>query len=88
MYLERFSDLLSNVARYVRSLNYSLLAPPISDHELNILDMLKERSSLQSIELDLPGTFSLKGSGFDASDTSFGEGSVCLEEGEEVGGET
>ena len=54
---ERFSDLLSknpDIACYVRKLNYRVLFPPISDHELNILDMLKERSSLQSIELSSP----------------------------------
>ena len=51
---ERFSDLLSknpDIARYVRSLNYDVYLLPISDHELNILETLKERSSLQSIEL-------------------------------------
>ena len=51
---ERFSDLLlknPDIARYVRSLNYDVYLLPISDHELNILETLKERSSLQSIEL-------------------------------------
>jgi hypothetical protein len=50
---ERFSDLLSNnpdLAGYVRSLNYSVYRP-IGDHVLNILDMVKERSSLRLIEL-------------------------------------
>ncbi|KIM37822.1 hypothetical protein M413DRAFT_30730 [Hebeloma cylindrosporum] len=50
---ERFSDLLSknpDIARYVRSLNY-IFQKPISDHELHIFDVLKEGSSLQSIEL-------------------------------------
>ena len=53
---ERFSDLLSKnqyIARYVRSLNYRVYHP-ITDHELIIFDMLKERSSLQSIELSSP----------------------------------
>ena len=52
--LQRFSDLLlknPDIARYVRSLKYLVRLLPVSDHELNILDMLKERSSLQSIEL-------------------------------------
>jgi len=56
---ECFSDLLSknpNIARYVRSLNYAVYNP-IGDHELNILDMLKEHSSLQSIELLSPPGF-------------------------------
>jgi hypothetical protein len=55
---KRFSDLLSknpDIARYVRSLNYAVYYIPISGQshwqELNILDMLKERSSLKSIEL-------------------------------------
>ena len=50
---ERFSDLLSknpDIACYVRSLDYKVFNP-ITDHELNVLDMLKERSSLQLIEL-------------------------------------
>jgi hypothetical protein len=50
---ERFSDLLSknpDLARYVRSLNYRVYNP-IGDHVLNILDILKKRSSLQSIQL-------------------------------------
>ena len=53
----RFSDLLSknpDIARYVRSLNYRAWKP-ISDHVLHILDVLKERSSLQSIVLSTPG---------------------------------
>ena len=54
---ERFSNLLSKnpeIARYVRNLNYRFY-PPLSDHELNILDVLKKRSSLQSIRLSSPG---------------------------------
>jgi hypothetical protein len=55
LYLSKLNsdDLLSrnpDLARYVRSLNYTVYIP-ISDHVLNILDMLKERSSLRSIEL-------------------------------------
>ena len=53
---DRFSDLLSkipDIACYVRSLDYSAYNP-ITDRELNILDMLKERSSLRSIELWSP----------------------------------
>jgi hypothetical protein len=53
---ERFSDLLSripDIARYVTSLNYAVYDSPIYDHELNILDILKEHS-LQSIELLSP----------------------------------
>jgi hypothetical protein len=53
---ECFSDLLSknpDIARYVRSLNYAVYNS-IGDHELNILDVLEERSSLQSIELLSP----------------------------------
>ena len=49
----RFSDLLlknPDIACYVRNLYY-IVHNPIPDHELNVLDMLKERSSLQSIEL-------------------------------------
>jgi hypothetical protein len=60
---ERFSDLLSknpDIARYVRILSYAAYFLPNSDHELNILDTLKERSSLQSIELS--------GLGFDWND--------------------
>ena len=51
---ERFSDLLSknpDIARYVRNLDYKVHCTQISDHELNILDLLKKRSSLQSIVL-------------------------------------
>ena len=54
--LERFGDLLSmnpDIARYVRRLNYRVYNP-IRDHEFNILELLKERSSLQSIELSSP----------------------------------
>ena len=54
---ERFSDLLSknpDIACYVRSLEYRAWIP-ISDHELHILDMLKERSSLHSILLSTSG---------------------------------
>ena len=60
---ERFSNLLSknpDIARYVRILEYTVYIPT-DNHELNILDMLKERSSLQSIEL-------LTVSGFDWRD--------------------
>ena len=56
---ERFSDLLSknpDIARYVTSLNYRVY-DTISFHELNILDMLKKHSSLQSIQLLSPGSF-------------------------------
>jgi hypothetical protein len=51
-----FSYLLTtnpDIARYVRSLNYTV-CDPIYDHELNILDILKEHSSLQSIKLRSP----------------------------------
>ena len=50
---ERFSDLLSknpDIACYMTDLNHKTWSR-ISDHELHILDMLKEHSSLQSIEL-------------------------------------
>ena len=53
---ERFNDLLSknpDIARYVRSLNYRMYHPN-RDYELNILEMLKDRSSLRSIELSSP----------------------------------
>ena len=49
----RFSNLLSknpDIVLYVKSLRYRV-SNLIIDHELNILDMLKKRSSLQSIEL-------------------------------------
>ena len=52
--LQRFSDLLSknpDIASYVRSLHYIVCLLPISDHEMNILDILKKRSSLHTIEL-------------------------------------
>ena len=55
---ERFSDLLSknpDIARYVRNLNYRIYLLHISGHDLNILNMLKECSSLQSIELSSSG---------------------------------
>ena len=54
---KRFSDLLSknsDIAHYVTRLYY-IVSIPISDHELNILDMLKEHSSLQLIELSSSG---------------------------------
>ena len=55
---ECFSDLLSKnqcIARCARSLPvYYSVYNPITDHESNILDMLKESSSLQLIELLLP----------------------------------
>ena len=53
--LQRFSDLLSknqDIAHYLTRLYYIV---SISDHELNILDMLKEHSSLQLIELSSSG---------------------------------
>jgi hypothetical protein len=56
---ECFSSLLlktTDIARYVRSLNYAVYNP-IGDYELNILDMLKECSSLQTIELLSPPGF-------------------------------
>ena len=49
--VERFSDLLSknpDIARYVKNLNYGVYNP-IINHRLYTLDILKERSSLQSI---------------------------------------
>ena len=52
---KRFSDLLSknqDIAHYLTRLYYIV---SISDHELNILDMLKEHSSLQLIELSSSG---------------------------------
>jgi hypothetical protein len=52
-----FSNLLTtnpDIARYVRSLNYTVRERAIYDHELNILDMLKEHSSLQSIKFRPP----------------------------------
>ena len=52
---ESFSNLVSknpDIANYVRSLNYKVDNP--TDHDLIILDMLKERSSLQSIKLLSP----------------------------------
>jgi len=56
--LERgFSDLLSknpDIAYYVRCLDYYVRIP-VGDYTLYILDMLKERSSLQSIYLSSPG---------------------------------
>ena len=56
-----FSDLLlvnPDIARYVRSLNYKLYNPftsSLSDHELTLLNILKVRSPLKSIELFSPG---------------------------------
>ena len=50
---ERFSKLLlknPDIARYVTRLSYRVFNP-ISDHELNILDMLKEHASIQWIHL-------------------------------------
>ena len=51
----RFSDLLSNnpgIAHYVRSFDYAVYyIIPIGGHELNIIDILKERSPLRSIRL-------------------------------------
>ena len=54
---ERFSDLLlenPDIARYVRSLNYRMYNP-IRDHELTILNILKVRSPLKSIDLSSQG---------------------------------
>jgi hypothetical protein len=75
---ECFSDLLSknpDIARYVRSLNYavynSIYAIQVYDHELNIFDMLKEHSSLQSIKLRSPTGFILDWSSFPESIRSF-----------------
>ena len=45
--LNHFSDLLFKnpwMARYVRRLSY-LLFPPFSDHDLNVIDILKKHSS-------------------------------------------
>jgi hypothetical protein len=39
-----------DIASYVRSLTYDVYSP-ISDHELNILDMLRKHSSLQYVKL-------------------------------------
>ena len=55
---ERFNDLLlenPEIARYVRSLNYTVYNP-IRDHTvtLNILELLKVHSPLKSIELSSP----------------------------------
>jgi hypothetical protein len=75
---ECFSDLLSknpDIVRYVRSLNYAVYDRPIYDHELNILDMLKEHSSLQSIELLSPPGFILDWRNFPESIRS---SLVCL----------
>ena len=50
---ELYNDLLSknpDIASYLRNLYYGVF-DYLSDHELNILDMLKKRPSLQSIEL-------------------------------------
>ena len=49
-----FSNLLTknpDIARYVRSLDYAVFYIPSSGHVLNILYMLKKRSSLRSIIL-------------------------------------
>ena len=51
---ERFSGLLlknPDIARYVKSFHYAVCHLPISVHELNILLILKKRSSLQSIRV-------------------------------------
>lgn len=53
LHSERISDLLSrnpDLTRYVKSLKYGVDIP-ISDDELRILDLIKARSILQSIEL-------------------------------------
>ena len=50
---ERFSDLLSknpDIARYVRTLYYSFFHIPQA-HELNTIEILKERSPLHAIQL-------------------------------------
>ena len=50
---ERFSDLLSknpDIARYVRNLYYSFFHIPQA-HELNTIEILKERSPLHAIQL-------------------------------------
>jgi hypothetical protein len=56
---ERFSNLLlknPDIARYVRSLDYAFgIHNPVSEHDLNILDMLKKHSSLKSIAILSPG---------------------------------
>jgi hypothetical protein len=54
---ERFANLISknpDIARYVKSLTFTVYNP-ISDDELNILDLLKKRSSLQTIILQTSG---------------------------------
>jgi hypothetical protein len=54
---ERFSELLlmnPDIACYVRSLAWALRRP-VFEHDLNILDMLKNHSSLESIKLFSPG---------------------------------
>ena len=55
--LERKSDLLLKnpwIARYVRTLTY-ILSPPFSNHDLNVIDILKKHSSesFDSIQLSL-----------------------------------
>ena len=55
--VERFSDLLSknpDIARYVKNLVYGVYSH-IINHRLNTLDILKERSSLQSIAVSSLG---------------------------------
>ena len=55
--IERFSDLLSknpDIARYVKNLVYGVYSH-IINHRLNTLDILKERSSLQSIAVSSLG---------------------------------
>ena len=55
---KRFNDLLSknpDIACYVRNLNYRVGSRPIVDYELNILDILKKHSSLQSLSLTSSG---------------------------------
>jgi hypothetical protein len=56
---ERFSNLLlknPDIARYVRSVDYGFgIHNPVSEHDLNILDMLKKHSSLKSIAILSPG---------------------------------
>ena len=58
--LKRFNDLLSkkpDIARYVKRLDYRCFThTPTFDEELNILDILKKRSSLQRIRLSSSGS--------------------------------
>jgi hypothetical protein len=65
--IDCFSNLLTknpDIARYMRSLNYALSERRTYYHELNILNMLKEHSSLQSIKLRSPSGCMLLWSSF------------------------